>query len=181
MWTQTKTRRPNILFAITDDQSWLHTPFMGTPAVRAPAMERLAAEGVVFTHTFCSAPACAPSRAAILTGRNFWELEQAACHLSIFPSKFDVYPDILERAGYFVGYTFKGWSPGDWKDGGRPRNPAGEEFNARTLKPPYRDLAANDYAGNFRDFLARRPKGAPFCFWYGPPSRTPAFTAVSGC
>jgi len=172
---QQNARRPNILFAITDDQSWLHTPYMGTAPVKAPAMERLAAEGVVFTHAFCSAPACAPSRAAILTGRNFWELEQAACHLSIFPSKFDVYPDILERAGYFVGYTNKGWSPGDWKDGGRRRNPAGEEFSSRTSKPAYRDLSTNDYAANFRDFLARRPKGTPFCFWYGAAEPHPGF------
>jgi len=161
-------RRPNILFAIADDQTWLHTPYMGERALRAPALERVGAEGVVFTHAFCSAPACAPSRAAILTGKNFWELGEAACHLATFPRDLEVYPDILERRGYFVGMTNKGWGPGRWKEVGWPRNPAGTDFGTRKTDPPYQGISSNDYAGNFQEFLAARPQDKPFCFWFGP-------------
>ena len=42
--------------------------------------------------------------------------------------------DVLESAGYKVGFTGKGWGPGDWLSGGRAKNPAGVEFNEVKLK-----------------------------------------------
>ena len=48
-------------------------PFHGGPA-EAPTLERLAAEGVVFEHAYCTFPLCAPSRASLLTGRLASEL-----------------------------------------------------------------------------------------------------------
>ena len=50
---------------------------------------------------------------------------------------------------------------------GRKRNPAGPAFNQRKLKKPDSGINGLDYAGNFADFLAARPKGSPFFFWYG--------------
>ena len=40
--------RPDILFCISDDQSWLHAGAMGDQVVRTPAFDRVAADGVVF-------------------------------------------------------------------------------------------------------------------------------------
>ena len=54
---------------------------------------------------------------SILTGRNTWQLEEAMCHFGLFRAKWPVYPDLLERAGYHVGHTGKGWGPGDFKSG----------------------------------------------------------------
>jgi len=66
--------RPNILFCISDDQSWLHTGATGDPVVKTPAFDRIAREGILFTHAFCDAPSCGPSRSAILTGQHIWRL-----------------------------------------------------------------------------------------------------------
>jgi N-sulfoglucosamine sulfohydrolase len=101
-------RRPNILFAIADDWSWPHGSAYGATCVKTPAFDRVAREGCLFTNAFVVAPQCPPSRAALLTGRNIWQLEEAGTHWSTFPAKFAVYPDILEAAGYYVGYTGKG-------------------------------------------------------------------------
>ena len=73
----TAQTRPNILFAISDDQSWLHTGAMGDPNVETPAFDRVASEGVLFTHAFAAAPSCTPSRGAILTGQSIWRIEEA--------------------------------------------------------------------------------------------------------
>ena len=62
-------------------------------------------------------------------------------------------------AGYFVGYTGKGWGPGNWKDSGRNRNPAGPVYSTKTMKTPP-GIRNTDYAANFADFLAARPSGA---------------------
>ena len=62
--------RPNILFCISDDQSYAHTGANGDPVVQTPAFDRVAREGLRFTHAFCDAPTCGPSRSAILTGQH---------------------------------------------------------------------------------------------------------------
>ena len=160
-------KRPNILFAIADDASWKHFSAYGCQFVRTPAFDRVAKEGVLFSNAFTPTSKCSPSRAALLTGRNPWQLEEAANHYGLFPKKFDVFPDLLEKQGYFVGFTGKGWGPGEWKQAGWSRNPCGPAFNRRKLKSPREHMAPNDYAGNFRDFLDQREKDQPFCFWYG--------------
>jgi len=161
-------QRPNILFCISDDQSHPHASAYGSKFVNTPAFDRVAREGVLFTHAFTASPGCSPSRAAILTGRYPWQLEHAGTHASSFPGKYVVYPDLLEKAGYHVGYTGKGWGPGNFRVSGRERNPAGPAYQKRKLgSPPPRGISSRDYAGNFGDFLKARPKGKPFCFWYG--------------
>ncbi|HEO70478.1 MAG TPA: hypothetical protein ENN80_04390, partial [Candidatus Hydrogenedentes bacterium] len=141
--------RPNILFAIADDQSWCHTSIAGDPVVKTPTFDRIAREGVLFEHAFCSSPSCTPSRGAILTGQDFWRLEEGASLWSHLPAKFPVYPELLAESGYRVGHTRKGWGPGQLKPGGRDVNPAG---------PRYKDFEA---------FLDKTPADKPFCFWFG--------------
>lgn len=160
-------RRPNILFAIADDQSYPYASAYGTRGVRTPAFDGVAREGVLFSNAFAAAPQCSPSRAAILTGRNIWQLEEAGTHSSYFPRKFGVFTDALERAGYMVGYTGKAWAPGNWKDAGWARNPVGPEYNGRKLTPPATGISKIDYYGNFVDFYEHRKPGEPFFFWYG--------------
>ena len=159
--------RPNILFCISDDQSYAHTGANGDPVVQTPAFDRIAREGLRFTHAFCDAPTCGPSRSAILTGQHIWRLEEAGNIHSTLPAKFATYTELLAEAGYSVGYTGKGWSPGRLEPGGRKTNPAGELFNRQNLKPPFKGIRATDYAGNFQDFLKQVPENQPFCFWLG--------------
>ena len=163
------TPRPNILFALADDAS--HFSAYGHRFLHTPHFDRVAHNGVRFERMFTTNPKCAPSRASLLTGRHTWQLGAACTHYCYFPGPeaFDVYPDLLEAAGYHVGYTGKGWAPGDWEREGRTRNPAGPEYSARSLDPPPDSkIKPIDYAGNFADFLDARPAAdAPFCFWYG--------------
>jgi len=159
-------QKPNILFAIADDWSWPHASAYGAPQVHTPNFDRVAREGCLFTQAFVAAPQCSPNRAAFLTGRHIWEIEEAGTHGSLFPSKYPVYTDALEDGGYHVGFVGKGWSPGNWKAGGWDRNPAGEEYHART-RPETSGISYLDYAGAFERFLEDRPDGAPFCFQYG--------------
>ena len=105
---QSATRRPNILFAVSDDQSWLHTGAYGDKVVKTPAFDEVAGRGVLFTSAISGSPGCAPSRACMLTGRPHWQLEEAGTHASFFPRKLQVYPELLEAVGYHVGATVGG-------------------------------------------------------------------------
>ena len=159
--------RPNILLAIADDWSHQHAGVYGSDWVKTPTFDRIAREGVLFHNAFTSNPKCSPSRASMLTGRNTWQLEEAVNHFGVFSAKYRVYTDLLEEAGYFVGYTGKGWGPGDYEAGGFKRNPAGPAFNRHRLDPPLRGISSRDYAANFEAFLEARDPDQPFCFWYG--------------
>jgi N-sulfoglucosamine sulfohydrolase len=141
--------RPNILFCIADDWAFGHAGAYGDQAVSTPVFDRVAKQGVLFTHAFSCAPSCTPSRAGILTGQAPHRLEEGGNLHGFLPQKFPVYPDLLETAGYRVGFTRKGWGPGNFQAGGRKRNPAGDAF------------------GTFEEFLKGTPDGKPFCFWFG--------------
>ena len=167
VWVLSADQRPNILFCISDDQSYAHTGANGDPVVKTPAFDRVAKEGIRFTHAFCDAPTCGPSRSAILTGQPIWRLEEAGNIHSTLPKKFITYTEVLAQAGYAVGYTGKGWSPGRLAVGGRDSNPAGKELQHRRLKPPFKMMRNTDYGANLDDFLGEVKKDQPFCFWLG--------------
>jgi len=142
-------QRPNILFIIADDWSYPHAGVYGDKVVKVPNFEKVASEGILFTGSYCAAPTCTASRAGVLTGQVVHRLDQGANLYGTLLSRFQVYPDILEAAGYFVGQTGKAWAPGYIEGSGRTRNPAGPAFK------------------DFKTFLDQAPKGKPFCFWFG--------------
>jgi len=166
----TAPARPNILLAISDDQSWMHAGAYGDDTVRTPAFDSIARNGALFRHAYTSAPSCTPSRATLLTGQHHWRLGKGANLHSTLPAEHACYPDLLEETGYHVGFTGKGWGPGDLADGGRTRNPAGKSFRKKRISKsdlPAEGIANLDYAGNFAAFLSAKPENAPFCFWFG--------------
>jgi arylsulfatase A-like enzyme len=62
-------QKPNILFIAIDDlNDWGLAALNGRKAVHTPNLDRLAARGMLFVNAHCAAPACNPSRTAILTG-----------------------------------------------------------------------------------------------------------------
>ena len=63
-----QSNKPNVLFISVDDlNDWIGC-MGGHPQAKTPNMDRLADSGVLFTNAHCPAPACNPSRAAIMTG-----------------------------------------------------------------------------------------------------------------
>jgi arylsulfatase A-like enzyme len=148
-----------MLFCFADDWSFGHAGVYGDPVIQTPTFDRVARQGVLFTHAFSATPSCTPSRAAVLTGQAPHRLEQGGNLFGFLPKRFPVYPDLLDSAGYTVGFARKGWGPvgsmpkgwdpGSLEAGGRTRNPAGPRFD------------------NFADFLKFAPADKPFCFWFG--------------
>ena len=160
-------KRPNILFCISDDQTWLHCSAYGSKMVKTPHFDRVAREGVLFRNAFVSIPSCNPSRASVLTGMPFYRLKEASMNHTPWAQGLTVYTDILDRDGYHVGFTGKGGGPTDWKAAGRDTNPAGRAYNRFFHETGSKGITNTDYAQNFEDFLEKRPDGLPFCFWYG--------------
>ena len=79
--------RPNILLIIGDDINWKHFGCYGSEWVNTPSVDALAGEGVLFNNAIAAAPGCSPSRAALLTGRYIWEIEEAGFRYAVLTSK----------------------------------------------------------------------------------------------
>ncbi|MFP4502318.1 MAG: sulfatase [Candidatus Hydrogenedentota bacterium] len=159
--------RPNILLALTDNQSWRHCGAMGDPIAQTPAFDRVAAEGVLFPNAFCPSPSCTPSRGALLTGQDFWRLGSGGVLHGQWPKDLPLYTDLLSDAGYHVGYTGKGWGPGRWDRETRDHDLAGQPYNKAFLPDVPRNIFSGDYAGNLEAFLDDAAPGQPWCFWFG--------------
>ncbi len=65
---QSADKRPDVLFIAIDDMNDWTTLFDKKNPIKTPNLERLARRGMFFSKAYCAAPACCPSRAAIMTG-----------------------------------------------------------------------------------------------------------------
>lgn len=112
-------KRPNIIFLLADDQRAGTTSAANHPDIRTPNLDRLAADGVVFSNAYSVQPICAPSRFAIFSGQ--YERTNGLGFSSPYqvtePQWQTTYPALLRDAGYHTGfigkfgvefYTFRG-------------------------------------------------------------------------
>jgi uncharacterized sulfatase len=176
---QSGEKRPNILFAISDDQSFAHTGFAGCTFIETPAFDRIAREGIYFRNCFAGSPGCAPSRSTIVTGRYHWQNEQSGQHASSWMKKYIPFIDLLEANGYQTGRTGKGVSPfryaRDGNDSLWRETDAGGILHSNIV---YKEGTPGDertadqigpvnYFENFRYFMEHVRGEKPFFFWYG--------------
>ena len=127
----TRRDRPNILWIIAEDLG-PHLGAYGTPEVRTPNLDRMAAQGMLFTNAFTTGAACSPSRSAFNTGM-YQTTIGAHNHRSHragdrspypypLPERVRVVSDWLRHAGYLTAdivhlpkeVTFRGASHTDW-------------------------------------------------------------------
>ncbi|WP_254509029.1 sulfatase family protein [Anatilimnocola floriformis] len=142
-------KRPNILLILADNWRWPNAGILGDPLAKTPTFDRIAREGVLFTHTFNPVPSCSPTRACLLTGKYAHQLGERASLWSAFPQDTPVVTDLLRQAGYQTGFAGKGWGPGNFEVSGWKENPVGAKFE------------------NFANFAQQLDKSKPFFFWLG--------------
>jgi len=61
-------KKPNVLFIMTDQQSYNMMSCMGNKSLSTPNMDKIANMGYRFEKTYCANPVCMPSRFSLLTG-----------------------------------------------------------------------------------------------------------------
>lgn len=103
-----QTKRPNIIFLLTDDQRWDALGCAGNPIIQTPNMDFLAGQGTRFANAFVTTPICAASRASLFTGlyehtHGYTFTKPPIARELIHNS----YPYLLRQAGYHTGFVGK--------------------------------------------------------------------------
>ncbi len=116
-------RKPNFIIFFTDDQGYNDLGCFGSPLIRTPHFDRMAAEGMRFTSFYAQA-VCGPSRAAIMTGCYPIRVAQPGNrknqHTVLHPREITL-AELLKGAGYATACIGKWHLAGS--GGGRGRGP----------------------------------------------------------
>lgn len=132
--------KPNILFILADDLGYADLSCMGSKYYETPYIDRIAAQGTVFTNGYATCQVCSPSRASIMTGKfparhditvhigspsgEAWRSRKRftkllpAEYTHNLPPEYITMPEALKEAGYktfFAGKWHLG-SEGSWPE-----------------------------------------------------------------
>lgn len=107
-----RREKPNIIFICTDDQAPNTLGFEGNSVVRTPRLDQLAREGAYFARAYLPIPQCAPSRAALLTGRYPHQNGVVTNEGARLRPDAVTFPALFREQGYACGLVGK-WHLGD--------------------------------------------------------------------
>jgi len=156
----TPSKPLNIVVLYADD--WRHDTLgaAGHPVVKTPHLDRLAQEGIRFTHNCVTTAICGVSRATLLTGQ--WMSRHGNPAFAMFTTPWaETYPGLLRRTGYHVGHIGKwhnGTFPQDKFDFGRAYSGTHWIREADGTKIHVTQKNENDAL----EFLRTRPTDKPF-------------------
>lgn len=166
--------RPNIVVVVVDDLRWDEFGAAGHPYLETPNIDRLAAEGALFTQAFHAVSLCSPNRASILTGQypsrhgiiDNVSRARASHRLATFPQA-------LQRVGYRTAFL------GKWHMGNDPTPRPGFDYwvsfpgQGRSVNPElFEDGRLHQVEGYTTDLLTdravafiEREAGRPFMLY----------------
>lgn len=98
--------RPNVLLICTDQQRFDALGAAGNAEISTPHLDRLAAQGAMFTNCYVQSTVCAPSRASLMTGQYLHNHGLWANGVAL-PAGTTLLPEVVNRAGYDCGMVGK--------------------------------------------------------------------------
>ena len=99
-----ETKRPNIVVVLADDMRWDYLGAMGAnDIIQTPNLDKLAAEGTLFSNAFVTSAICTPSRTSILTGMYERKHGVTFGSNSVMTEEAwgNTYPMLLRKSGYY--------------------------------------------------------------------------------
>ena len=117
--TETKANRPNIIFILADDLGYGDLGCYEQTTIKTPNIDRMAAEGMLFTDHYAGSTVCAPSRCCLMTGLHTGHaLVRGNARVPLRPSDVTI-AELLKKAGYTTAIIGK-WGLGEPETTGIP-------------------------------------------------------------
>lgn len=150
---QSRRRKPNIVFFIIDELGYYELSCMGHPIMETPNIDRMAAEGMMFTQMLAGAPVCAPTRSTLMTGKHMGHtsVRRNPGHEALRAEDVTV-AQVLKKAGYATGGF------GKWGVGGRGTTGVPEKHGFDVFLGYYDQVHAHTY---FPAWLVRNSEEVP--------------------
>lgn len=144
--------RPNLVLFLSDDHGFRDSPIYGNRDVRTPNLDRIAKQGLVFTHAFTNSPTCVPSRAILMSGL-------MSVHNGVQGNHGQMHPDVKTLPTYLkaLGYQIAHFGKSHFQP---PQNYNDMDFVPSETKGPGPLNADLDPAA-FTTWLARRTDPRP--------------------
>jgi len=164
-------KRPNIVFIMSDDHAYQAISAYGHQLNKTPNIDRIAKNGAIFSNSFVTNSICAPSRAAMLTGKHSF-VNGKVDNVQEFNWAQETFPKLLQQNGYQTaligkihldglprGFDYSAVLPGQ----GHYYNPDFIINGKKKQLPGYVTEITTDLT---LDWLANRDKDKPFCVLY---------------
>ncbi len=149
---ETQSSKPNIVYILADDLGFGDLSVYGQKHFQTPNLDKMAAEGMLFTQHYAGITVCAPSRSSLMTGQHTghtpirgnkgWEPEG---QWPLLAESFTM-AEMLKEAGYVTG-AFGKWGLGYIETEGDPNKQGIDEFYGFNCQ----SLAHNYYPGHLWD------------------------------
>jgi N-acetylglucosamine-6-sulfatase len=187
-----KGKKPNIIFILSDNIQYDDFGFNGHPFIKTPGIDRLAAEGVVFSNGFNTTSLCSPARASVLTGayaRNHGVLNNH----TPWTGQKKTFLEYLKDVGYDTAFVGKWHMPGE----GLPKMPFLDLFVSYTYRegqgaylncplivngvdtPPRKEYLTEELTDRAIEFIEERTQdgetSTPFCLYLSHRAAHPPF------
>ncbi len=128
---QGRQRRPNIILIVADNLGYGVLGSYGQKRILTPDLDRMAGQGIRFTHAYCGGTVCTPSRCALMTGMHtghnrlrgnkaLWTNRFRGKEVSLEPEDITI-AEILQQTGYKTG-GFGKWGLGGTGTTGHPND-----------------------------------------------------------
>jgi len=132
--SEEKSKQPNIIVVLADDQGWGDMAYNGHPVLETPNFDNLASTGLRFDRFYAAAPVCSPTRGSIMTGRHPNRFGCFSWGHTLRPQEITV-AEKLREAGYITGHFGK-WHLGPVYKGS-PVNPGSSGFDEWFSSPNF--------------------------------------------
>lgn len=120
-------RRPNIILIVSDDLGYGDLGCYGQTKIKTPNLDKLASEGIRFTDFYAGSTVCAPSRCALMTGRDTGHAYIRGNGNQSLREEDLTIAQVLQKSGYHTGCIGK-WGLGNENTAGMPREKGFDEF-----------------------------------------------------
>jgi len=169
--TDIASKKPNIIFIMSDDHAYQAISAYGSKLNRTPNIDRIAKKGAIFTNSFVTNSICAPSRAVMLTGKHSF-VNGKVDNIQAFNWAQETFPKLLQENGYQTaligkihldglptGFDYSAVLPGQ----GHYYNP---DFMVNGEMKRLEGYVTEITTQLTLDWLKNRDSGKPFCVLY---------------
>jgi choline-sulfatase len=187
-----KTKKPNILWIMSDEHNHNVAGCYGNRVVHTPHIDSLSQKGITFDTHYCNSPLCVPSRLSLTAGKYTSRVDVWGLTCELPSADIPTLPRVLNSAGYTsylcgkqhydysrrYGFTEVGGNFNNWYKTGRGRRTPPTHLTQERLSPRFNQFHPGDHGSTVEhdrrvtagavDFLSKRqPQDEPFFLYTG--------------